>query len=175
VSKHPDRPAIEAALVADTPVSSVSSATDLNERSLYRSKAVLMREARARAHRDRESTVATFADRLTDIADQAERIRLRVEDSNPKLAYEAGRAEAAALRDLADRYGITTDSVAAELAEADALAKALVDVLPQYGPQLPQHLAHAARTRGAESVAVALESLAANFIAHTQTRSQKEN
>jgi hypothetical protein len=146
ICTSPHRADIETALVEGDSLTSVSRhfenvQTDALRRHLAKHVSPQVLEAMRTVEGLTPSTIAT---RLQDIADAARDARhLAAQRGNVTGALRAGDAEGRALTVLADRFGVTADSVARDLETGWDLAQAIVHVSaqsPDVGLQLADTL-----------------------------------
>jgi len=103
--------------------------------------------------------VSSFVERLLGLADDAAMVRERaLQTSNSATVLKAAAVEHDVLGTLMGRLGINSATVAAELAEADALAAALLSVVREHPdwPILAEHLAPELDRQGAHELADAM-------------------
>jgi len=160
IQTHPQREAIERALIDGTPILRISATYGVQRDALYRyANHHLGPSIRQRLRGEDRARTSDLIGRLFEIAEDHRRSRVALQDSgHVGGAVRAGDAELRALVALIDRLGIDDTDVLAILDDADALAKAVGQLArsnPAAGAQLVTNL----HDLGATTLADALNQI----------------
>lgn len=138
----PDRSEIDSALTQGSSVTQLSQQFGVSRDSLYRHLKFHLRPAMQRALKAAPAfRPAALVVRIADVADAARDARVQAYAvGNARLGAQLGDAEVRALQVLAERFGVDHDSATEDLRDAEALADALVELMPR-APRLAELLA----------------------------------
>jgi predicted transcriptional regulator len=165
ISIHPDREAIEHALVSgQIPITQIASQFGISRDAIYRYKqgslAPALRDALKASN---SSSVPSLLERVLNLADDALQARLQLQASGHHVAsIRAGEHELKTLAVLLDRLGVTDTETVEALRQALGLMEALRQLAHTH-PDAVEHLGHILVSAGDDDLGPA-------FLAITQSR-----